>query len=114
MEIIAALEVYRAGQNKIGRVRYPVELKRAAAAHLEREVRQGRSRASISTELGIHINTLDSWCARGRPTVAKFQPVQVLAAPSVTKRTLTVRGPRGLVVEGVSVAEVAALWRALE
>jgi hypothetical protein len=94
--------------------RYPARLRRRIVAYAEQRVREGVARARVGAELGVSDPTLTRLlgvAARGH----RLRPVRVLAdAPaSSTREKVVVRGPGGIVVEGLDVAGVAALLQAL-
>lgn len=88
--------------------RYPAELRaqlaRLVRAHPERSV------GSLATAIGMAPKTLDGMV--GSTPASLIVPVRVIA-PASEDSPLRVHGPRGIVVEGLDVAGVAALIRAL-
>src|SRR5262245_42091715 len=91
-----------------GRGRYPVEAREGVADGKSRG-REGATVHRAARELGIPMPTLQAW-TRSAPA---FRRVMVEATvPSVPPR-LIVRTPSGLVIEGLDVAGVAELARAL-
>lgn len=88
--------------------RYPDSLRSRLAAlvraHPEQSVR------SLALQLGMAPQTLDRFAA---DSPAGVLPVRVVREPEPQSPTPIVRGPCGLVVEGLDVAGVADLLRAL-
>lgn len=95
------------------RSRYAPGLRAAVSAFLQRS---GRSQASVAAELGVNSRTLSRW-ARLVPAAAPvlqpvFRRVEVVGTPAAPA-SLVVHGPGGLRVEGVELATLLSLWRAL-
>jgi transposase len=88
------------------------ELIAAILAHVESRRAQGDTVAGIVGELGIGLDTYYRW-KRIRPRALALRPVEVLPAVAVEVRGLTVVGPAGVRVEGLSLAQVAELVRRL-
>lgn len=104
--------------------RYSPALRRAIQRVARARLAGGRSRAAICEELGVSSPTLDRMLTepvpgpqRG-PSRSAWRPVHV-RAPAPTSQSaaagaaLVARCPGGVVVEGLDVAGVAALVRAL-
>ena len=115
MDIIKRLERHRGRLAHQKRVRYPAEIRRAAGAYYKQQVDSGRKRHDVARDLGVHANTLDCW--RGKPRdnapVAAFREVVVKASKRTETATVVVHCPGGLRVEGLGIAELAELVRAL-
>lgn len=88
--------------------RYPERLR--AAARRYALAAGGRSRCEIAAELGLRVETLSRWLATPPPGLGTVHEVVVSPAPA---SGLTLVGPSGWRVEGLSVGEVAELLRAL-
>jgi transposase-like protein len=105
----ARLAIAELGPSKHLR-RYPTELRRQLAqlvrAHPERSV------SSIAAEVGVAWKTLDSFVRTARVRGAMV-PVQVVAERTPGEQLLRVRGPHGIVAEGLDVEGLATLIRAL-
>lgn len=96
-----------------------IERGRSAAGHLRGEARgevvaliertrsEGSSYREIADAVGVKFQTLMSWRAQQQSTVL------VAVRVSMPSRGMTVHGPRGLRVEGLSLDDVAALWTRL-
>jgi transposase-like protein len=93
---------------RVGR-RYPEEARGVAVAYARSRERDGATVHRAARELGIPMTTLQSWMRASMPA---FQRVTVEAA-AVRGARLVVRTPSGLIVEGLDVAGVAELSRAL-
>lgn len=105
----------RAGAGTRGR--FTDALRAETLAVLAARKAQGASQDTVAEELGISGWTLSRWKQQaGRAQAgAAFRPVRVVreAAPPTSPGALTVHGPAGLRVEGLTVEWVAALVRAL-
>lgn len=113
------------------RGRFTDAMRTEALALLRALVAQGATQEEVGTRLGMSSWTLSRWHQRerqGLPLAAAaaapqegasepggvFRAVQVRSEPALRSSTgLTVHGPAGLRVEGLGVADVAALLRAL-
>jgi transposase len=114
----------RAGAGTRGR--FTQALREEALAVLRERAAQGATQEAVAKELGMSAWTLSRWSQRARvgsgaggaspPAAAAFRPVRVVrreeGRPS-SPGALTVHGPAGLRVEGLTVEWVAALVRAL-
>jgi hypothetical protein len=105
------IQSFRAARRAVqrgGRV-YPAEARSLALAYARSREREGATVHRAARELGIPMPTLQSWMRASAPA---FQRVMVEATPESATR-LVVRTPSGLIVEGLDVAGVAELSRAL-
>jgi transposase len=98
---------------------YPLELRAIAVAYVEARTAQGVNGMAACRELGIGRDTFLRWrrslATPPRPEdLPSFRPVEIAAptAPAAAA-TLVVHGPLGLRIEGLDVAALAALLRAL-
>lgn len=95
------------------RRRYSDELKRRVVAHTRRRLASGETLAGVAESLDIAQPTL----ARFLSEVRALVPVEVIEdagpPPRTTCARMTVRGPAGLVIEGASIEDVAALFKRL-
>jgi hypothetical protein len=105
------IQQFRAARRAAGRGRrvYPVEARSVAVAYARSREREGSTVHRAARELGIPMITLQSWIRR---STSAFRRVTVEATPAIAMR-LVVRTPSGLIVEGLDVAGVAELSRAL-
>jgi hypothetical protein len=97
------------------RASYPIELREGAVRYLVRCRAEGRSLRQAAEDLGVDSSTLYFWT---RPKVKKKASTKmmrvVVAEPEQhAKSAFIVFGPCGLRVEGATVADIAALVRAL-
>ena len=92
-----------------GRRGYPEEARGVAVAYARSREREGASVHRTARELGLPMTTLQLWM---RASIPAFQRVTVEAPPTREAR-LVVRTPSGLIVEGLDVAGVVELSRAL-
>jgi transposase-like protein len=93
-----------------GRGRYPAGARDAAVAYGRARERDGATVHRAARELGIPMQTLQAWMRAAAPA---FRRVTVEAPDASAPPRLVVRTPSGLIVEGLDVAGVAELSRAL-
>jgi hypothetical protein len=94
--------------------RYPARLRRRIADYAKRRISQGVSRSRVCAELGVSYPTLTALLTNGSKS-ARFRPVRVVADVQRVPigSQAVVKLPGGVIVEGLDVAGVAALMRAL-
>ena len=95
--------------------RYEPGLREQARAHAERRRRDGLSWQTIAAELGVRGETLRRWCVE-RTAAAALRPVEIVAPEDVVPDSTVsaiVTSSTGLRIEGLSLAEVIALVRAV-
>jgi transposase len=105
--------VRRAGPRGAGK-RYPAAAKRMATEYLRQRQKVGAPLSAVARELGVKRHTLLAWVA-GPDRAAQapgFVPVRVVAA-GPARAAIVVHGPGGVRIEGLEVADVVALLRAL-
>lgn len=111
----------RRGARRRGAPRYPAELVAFAVQHAQAARASGRSMHAAAGELGVSVTTLSTWAAQrsepsetehGRLREVVVQEERSKAAPSEA-RGLELVTARGHKVHGLTVAELAALLRAL-
>jgi len=117
--IRAAVAALTAGAQR----RYPVQLQAQIAEYARERMEAGAARAQVVKEIGVSDPTLSRLLGakgrRRRPQRSVFRPVIVdpgaerAAGAAIHATSLVVRGPGGIVIEGLDVAGVAALIRAL-
>jgi hypothetical protein len=97
--------------------RYPAALQRSIEEYAELRQAAGLTFREVADELGINWHTMMGWRKR-RPSQKKLRPVRVVAdrrerraRPSA--KSVTVRFPSGVTVDGLDVAQVAELMRSL-
>jgi hypothetical protein len=101
-----------------GRLRYKPALRRRAVAYLGRCEGDGETAWTVSSKLGLPWQTLRRWQQAGEgkaePRVA-FRRVAVERDERRDTRGagLAVEGPLGLRIEGLTISELAELWRSL-
>jgi transposase-like protein len=86
---------------------YSPELRARVLTHLARRREEGATVVEVAEELGVGIDSLYRW----RRVRSAFVPIAVV--PAATERTFTVRGPGGLVIEGLTLDVLAELLRRL-
>jgi transposase len=96
---------------------YPPELRALGLSHLKERQAAGASLREVASELGIGNDTLRRWTRRRERTRAAVRPVRLaIRAEStmpVSAGTFLVHGPAGLRIDGLDLATVVALWKAL-
>jgi len=100
---------------------YPLALRRKAASYYSARREQGASQREIGLELGICFQTLQRWAARLDVTphvsalAPSFERVEVidLSASAPRRGPLVVRGPGGLLIEGLDLDSLVELVRRL-
>ena len=97
--------------------RYPEPLRRAAAEYRQERAREGVGLHRAAKELGVSIMALLKWSRKLTGDTAKFHAIEIVPEPrrndGKTSKSVVVHGPRGLRVEGLSVAEIAELMTRL-
>ena len=108
-ELRAAL----AGAERLGAGRpYPEALRQAAVAYYRQRKQQGARTEEIETELGVSGMSLSRWSRRSAERALGFREVEVIEAVPErerAERALVVHGPRGVRIEGLTVADIAEL-----
>lgn len=107
----------RRGERRRGAPRYPTELVAFAVKHAREAQKAGHSLHAVAAELGLSSMTLDKWLSRAgqstgqrlREVVVREAMVEALPSP----RTVEVTTAAGHIIRGLSVADAAALLRAL-
>jgi hypothetical protein len=100
---------------------YPLSLRRKAVSYYSARREQGASQRDIGLELGICFQTLHRWAMQldvtpHVPTLApSFERVEVIDLPASAPRRgpLVVRGPGGLLIEGLDMDSLVELVRRL-
>lgn len=95
-----------------GKRRYPARLRRRIADYARNQIESDVSLTQVSSDLGVGHPTLIRFMEEAPP---RMRRVRVAAPTRVTdsSATLVVRGPSGIVIEGLDVDGAAALLRAL-
>lgn len=108
----------RRGGRQRGAPRYPAELVAFAVQHAQAARAAGRSLHAASAELGLGSMTLGKWMRRtDAVSGGRLREVVVTETPDVVSSAaqgLELMTSRGHVVRGLSVADAAALLRALQ
>ncbi len=103
-------------QREVGRGPFKPDLRARLVAHVKQRCAAGESVGKIARSLGLSEQTVWSWRKPGRRKggEAKLRQVAIaLVEPQAAKHQLVVRGPAGLLIEGVTLDELVALWRRL-
>ncbi|MHC5035008.1 MAG: hypothetical protein ACYTFZ_08220 [Planctomycetota bacterium] len=98
-------------------VRFPAALVAEAVGIANEAQQTGWDLPKVARALDVHPLSLKRWCDRAQEAErypAAMKPVAVLTSPAPEKSTgVVVHGPHSLRVEGLSLDEVAELWRKL-
>lgn len=78
--------------------RFPDHLRARVIAYVAGRTGAGESGAAVSTALGVPWQTVSRWRDEARDHAQRLIPVEVVAAQP---RTLTLRSPKGFVLEGL-------------
>lgn len=100
-----------APRNSVGRA-YPLAIRERATAFIERRRREGASDEGIGRELGISPMTFRRWVARRSASASSFM-LATVDTPPPPAMGIVVHGPRGVRIEGLDLAGVAALLERL-
>lgn len=93
--------------------RYPSDLRSRIASYARGQLAAGGSLLAIGSELDVAPQTLERFLGEGDEGAA-FLRVQVVDdEQGESERRAVVRGPGGVVIEGLGVEEIALLLRAL-
>ncbi len=107
MVLRRALGGREAGRGK----RYPMAMRERIVAFSLSLREEGRSWASIATELGMHFETLRCWCVKSGSKPARMRAVRVV--DSMAGRTVAIVSPSGYRVPDISIEEAVAILRAV-
>jgi transposase-like protein len=116
-EAKALREAVEQKQREQGRGPFEPELKEQLIAHVKDRYASGESVGKIARSLGLSEQTV--WCwrkhfqAKNRGSAKLRQVAIALVEPQTEKHQLVVRGPAGLVVEGIALGDLVELWRRL-
>lgn len=93
--------------------RFPAALRQRIVAWLVLRRAQGAECRELALELGMSTTTLQRWLTARRepPRHLALRPVTMLDEPA--QRSLTLVGPSGLRLEGLTLADVLALLQGL-
>lgn len=104
-------------QREVGRGPFEPELRERLIAHVRQRCAAGESVGKIARSLGLSEQTVWSWRKpkrRAKGGSGKLRQVAIaVVEPQAAERQLTVRGPAGLLIEGVTLDDLVALWRRL-
>ena len=104
---IEALEI------RHGKRRYSPDLKLRICSYTRDCGRCGQATRSVSIALGIAEATLGRWLSKAP---RRLRPMPVVVRKKVAmaeERTICVRGPGGLIVEGLTIDDVAQLMKSV-
>ena len=97
--------------------RYPADLQRSIEEYAELRQAAGLSFREVADELEINWHTMMGWRKR-KQTRKKLRPVRIVAdrrqpKAKASAKTVTVRFPSGVTVDGLDIGQVAELMRSL-
>src|SRR5690606_21460919 len=95
---------------------FPREVSERLQSYLKKKWRSGASLAQLGAQLGLSDSTVSYWRSHWGERDKKggqLRRVEVVAEKGKTARAVTVHGPCGTRLEGLSLGEVAELWRKL-
>ncbi|NRA34817.1 MAG: transposase [Polyangiaceae bacterium] len=100
-----------------GAKRYPRGVRERVLAYARGRLASGLSWRAVADEIGLNLHTLRFWRERATGKDSKqpkkLKAVVVQSTPAAEPK-LSLHGPRGTRVDGLSVESAAALLRALE
>ena len=89
------------------------ELRERLIAYAKRRWAEGATMQDVADELGVSGHTVSYWRAQRREMPA-LRRVQIISErPLDVERRVTLRGPAGTAIDGLSFDEVAELWMKL-
>jgi len=92
---------------------YPAALRRSVVQyHRERE-QEGASVRKVAAELGVSEASLARWSRTEQERGPAFHAIELVAEPVRRPSGAVLHGPKGLRVEGLTVAELAELMERL-
>ena len=97
-------------QPKSVRRRYPPSLRREIVAFAQERRAEGWSRVRTARSLGLSGGTLTTWM---KPESGGFRPVRMQARSSEQKRGISLVTREGHRVEGLEIAEIVTVLKAL-
>lgn len=109
-ELRGALDAAR--EKGRGRSGYSDELRQAVVGHVRQRREQGEWWRDIAEELGVSAKTLRKWLGRHKPAVRAVQITDnPNRTPAARQSCVVVTLPKGIRVEGLTVADIALLAR---
>jgi transposase len=88
---------------------YPEALRVAAVEYRREREREGAALRDVAAELGVSAVSLERWSRRRPEREASFRAIELVGEPVRRGSQGVVHGPRGLRIEGLTVAEIAEL-----
>lgn len=96
-----------------GSKRFPRGVRERVLAYASARFRAGLSGRAVADEIGLNLHTLRFWCDRASDKPSrKLKTVVVRVQPATDP--LTLYGPRGIRIEGLTIESAAGLLRELE
>src|SRR5690606_1669475 len=111
-EKLEALKTTIVAERSSKRGPFSPELCQRLIEHVAGARARGQSVETISRELGLCSKTMYGWLSRAK--LSQLRRVQVVGEePTQPCGSLSMRGPAGTCVEGLSLDDVVAIWRKL-
>lgn len=88
---------------------YPESLRAAAMAYRREREREGAGLREVAAELGVSSVSLERWSRKNPGAKMSFRAIEVVGESVRPASGLVVHGPRGLRIEGLTVAQLAEL-----
>lgn len=92
------------------------EVRERVQGFLKSKWRSGAQLKQLGQELGLSAHTVQYWRSRwgeGVENKAKLRRVKVASEKPVVSEAVTMHGPAGTRIDGLSLDDAAALWRKL-
>lgn len=109
-----AITQERRGVTKRG-VPFSVELRDEVIAHIRKRQHTGETLKGIAASLGIKRHTLRYWLyglvGKGRGKASRFRAIGVVEKPMTAQAGVTVMGPGGTRIDGLTLGQAAELLR---
>ena len=112
MDLKRLSERMRVTRDERGRV--PKEVRREVVQLVEEARATGRTYTELAREIGMSFATLMGW--RKQLQEKRMVPVHIRATElvgTVHEQTHAVHGPRGMRIDGMSIENIAELWKRL-
>jgi hypothetical protein len=92
---------------------YPEALRERLKSHVKRRWEAGESLEVVARELGVRRGTVDYWRGKWGERPGVGRQMRVVKVVAEERGGLVLRGPGGTYVEGLSLGDLAELWRQL-
>jgi len=95
---------------------FSYEVRERVQGFLKEKWQSGERLKHIGQQLGLSHHTVQYWRSRWSACdekAPKLRRVEVVSEKATVSKTLTMQGPAGTRIDGLSLEEAAALWRKL-